>query len=75
MAELTTSNIEVFDQHTDAHFHSTEEITALLENAGFTNFSYWQTLINYTENEIEQPKQGFEDGSFVVIKAQKQYGN
>ncbi|MDP3946066.1 MAG: methyltransferase domain-containing protein [Lutibacter sp.] len=61
----------------DAHFHSTQEITEYLKQAGFHNFSYWQTLAkvnanaNANANEIEQPKQGFGEGSFVVIKAIK----
>ncbi len=52
----------------DAHFHSTEEITELLSQAGFQNFSYWQTLLNADENVIEQPQPGYGKGSFVVIK-------
>lgn len=55
----------------DAHFHSTQEITELLKKADFHNFSYWQTLTKTNTNEIEQPKQGFGEGSFVVIKAIK----
>lgn len=55
----------------DAHFHSTEEITELLSQAGFQNFSYWQTLIQANEDMVEQPLQGFGKGSFVVIKAEK----
>lgn len=53
----------------DAHFHSTDEITKLLTDSGFGNFSYWQTLIHPEENQIEQPQQGYGKGSFVVIKA------
>lgn len=55
----------------DAHFHSTEEITELLQQAGFEKFKYWQTLVKGNENEIEQPIPGFGKGSFVVIKAIK----
>ncbi|MDX2049002.1 MAG: class I SAM-dependent methyltransferase [Chitinophagaceae bacterium] len=55
----------------DAHFHSTEEITELLSQAGFQNFSYWQTLLNADENVIEQPQPGYGKGSFVVIKGIK----
>lgn len=56
----------------DAHFHSTEEITELLTQAGFSNFKYWQTLFKGNSEQIEQPKKGFGKGSFVVIKAEKQ---
>lgn len=55
----------------DAHFHSSQEITELLKQADFQNFSYWQTLTKVSENKIEQPTQGFGKGSFVVIKATK----
>ena len=54
----------------DAHFHSTEEITELMTQAGFGKFEYWQTLFKENSKQIEQPKKGFGDGSFVVIKAQ-----
>ncbi len=55
----------------DAHFHSTKEITELLEQSDFHSFFYWQTLTKFGTNEIEQPKQGFGEGGFVVIKAIK----
>jgi ubiquinone/menaquinone biosynthesis C-methylase UbiE len=55
----------------DAHFHSTEELTALLQQSGFENFQYWQTLTSLKENEIEKPIKGYGQGSFVVIKANK----
>lgn len=55
----------------DAHFHSTEEITELLQQAHFEKFEYWQTLIKGYESKIEQPIPGFGKGGFVVIKAIK----
>lgn len=55
----------------DAHFHSTEELTKLLRQSGFQNFQYWQTLTSAKETEIEQPREGYGKGSFVVIKANK----
>lgn len=55
----------------DAHFHSTEELTELLQQSSFQKFQYWQTLTKLNENEIEKPTQGFGNGSFVVIKAIK----
>ena len=55
----------------DAHFHSTEELTVLLQQSHFQNFQYWQTLTSLKENEIEKPEKGYGQGSFVVIKAQK----
>ncbi|MGB3345170.1 MAG: class I SAM-dependent methyltransferase [Aequorivita sp.] len=59
----------------NAHFHSKEEITELLEQASFGKFEYWQTLFKENSTQIEQPREGFGEGSFVVIKAQKQNGN
>ncbi|HZK07002.1 MAG TPA: class I SAM-dependent methyltransferase [Bacteroidales bacterium] len=55
----------------DAHFHSTEEITKLIKHAGFKNLKYWQTLFKNNSEKIEQPREGFGEGSFVVIKATK----
>lgn len=55
----------------DAHFHSTEEITELVTQAGFGKQEYWQTLFSNNDDKIEQPKAGFGEGGFVVIKAQK----
>jgi ubiquinone/menaquinone biosynthesis C-methylase UbiE len=55
----------------DAHFHSTSEITELLSNSGFGNFSFWQTIIHPQENQIEKPQPGYGKGSFVVIKSIK----
>lgn len=55
----------------DAHFHSTEEITALAAKSDFGKFEYWQTLFKENSTQIEQPRVGFGEGSFVVIKAQK----
>lgn len=51
----------------DAHFYSATEITELLSQTGFQNFSYWQTLLNTGENAIEQPEPGYGKGSFVII--------
>lgn len=54
----------------DAHFHTTSEITGLLEQAGFTSFEYWQTLFS-DKPELTDPLPGFGKGSFVVIRSQK----
>ena len=58
--------------YSDAHFHSTEELTELLKNAGFIKFDYWQTLFNTSDDVIEDPKHGYGQGSFVVIQATKE---
>ena len=57
--------------YSDAHFHSTEELTEVLKSAGFIKFDYWQTLFNTTDDVIEDPKHGYGQGSFVVIQATK----
>jgi ubiquinone/menaquinone biosynthesis C-methylase UbiE len=54
----------------DAHFHAVKEITELLEQSGFTQFEYWQTLFISIE-QTETPEPGYGKGSFVVIRAQK----
>lgn len=58
--------------YSDAHFHSTEELTEVLKSAGFIKFDYWQTLFNTSDDVIEDPKQGYGQGSFVVIQATKE---
>ncbi|MBI5857740.1 MAG: class I SAM-dependent methyltransferase [Sphingobacteriales bacterium] len=55
----------------DAHFHSTEEITQLLQQAGFSHFEYCQTLVGDNETVEEEPMPGYGKGGFVVIKAGK----
>lgn len=57
--------------YSDAHFHSTEELTAIIQQSHFQKFQYWQTLTSLKENEIEKPEKGYGQGSFVVIKANK----
>lgn len=55
----------------NAHFYSTEEITALLKNSGFSKFNYWQTLFDSNSSSVETPQPGHGKGSFVVIEATK----
>jgi len=53
-----------------ASFYSTEEIKKMLSVVGFSRFEIKQTLFNSAEI-VEQPKDGYGEGSFVVIKAYK----
>lgn len=53
----------------DAHFHSVPETTEWLNKAGFKKFEYWQTLITAADDEPEEPREGYGQGGFVVIKA------
>lgn len=52
-----------------ARFHTPDELTYELKQAGFTDFEYWQTLITASETEVEVPRKGYGKGGFVVIKA------
>lgn len=54
-----------------AQFHYTEEITDRLSEAGFVDFSFWQTLIHPEKKEPEIPEPGYKKGSFIVIKSNK----
>ncbi|MBE9489314.1 MAG: class I SAM-dependent methyltransferase [Bacteroidetes bacterium] len=56
-----------------ATFYTVNRIEKLLKEAGFRNFEYNQTLFDTLEEikEIQTPKQGFGEGSFVVVKAIK----
>lgn len=56
-----------------ANFYSVAYVTKLLKEAGFKEFEYNQTLFGGLDeiNELQLPKQGFGQGSFVVVKAVK----
>ena len=57
----------------DAVFYSTEEILDMLKKVGFKNFKIYQTIFHKLDeiNSIEPVKEGYGEGSFVVILAQK----
>ncbi|MFP4142838.1 MAG: class I SAM-dependent methyltransferase [Thermoplasmata archaeon] len=56
----------------DAHFFTVDEVTDLLEGVGFSSFSYFQTIFDGIDKvEVEEPKKGYNEGSFVVVKAEK----
>ena len=56
-----------------ATFYTVSRVEKLLRESGFKNFEYNQTLFGTLEQvkEIQTPKQGFGEGSFVVVKAIK----
>jgi ubiquinone/menaquinone biosynthesis C-methylase UbiE len=56
-----------------ANFFTVEEVVDLLKKEGFKNFIFYQTLFKPLEElkEVEEPKEGFGEGSFVVIAAEK----
>lgn len=55
----------------NATFYSVEHIKRLLTEVGFKNLEVSQTLFGDLESikEIQQPKEGSDEGSFVIIKA------
>lgn len=54
-----------------AQLFTTAEMITLLENAGFKINQTVQTLFNLSGIEPELPKDGYDQGSFIVIKANK----
>ena len=56
-----------------ANFYSVARIQKLLEGAGFKNLEFNQTLFGELDeiDEVQFPKAGFGEGSFVVVKAVK----
>jgi SAM-dependent methyltransferase len=57
--------------YAEATFHSTKEMLGSLQKAGFKDFVCRQTLFHPPNKlrEIERPRPGYGEGSFVVIKA------
>ena len=57
----------------EASFYSTEEIYHFLRSSGFSILQTCQTIFNPLGEitEIQQPENGYDKGSFVVIKAIK----
>ncbi len=56
-----------------ATFFSVDEVTNFLKDAGFGNFKYVQTVFGMLDEikSVEPAKEGYGDGSFVVISAEK----
>lgn len=56
-----------------ATFYSTEEVTSILEKAGFKNIVFRQTIFNTIDmiTNTEPVKEGYGEGSFVAVRAQK----
>lgn len=55
----------------NAKFYSVNEVVNLLKLSNFHNFSFYQTLINPNNKEVEAPQKGYGKGSFVIVKAMK----
>ena len=58
----------------DATFYSTKDIVASLKKAGFGSFEYRQTLFLPLDDmaAVEPVKEGHGEGSFVVVRGEKQ---
>lgn len=58
----------------DATFYSVTEIVDHLEDAGFRDFSFCQTLFKPLEDreEVDPVKEGHGQGSFVVVRGKKE---
>ena len=56
-----------------ARFYTVDRLTKVLENAGFKDFEFNQTLFGNMEEieEVQVPKKGHGEGSFVTVKAIK----
>lgn len=61
----------------DATFFVTEELYEILNHIGFKVTETCQTIFGKLEDihEVQPVKNGFGQGSFVVIKSLKKYGN
>ena len=57
----------------DANFHSVKEIQGDLKKVGFSNIEYVQALLPGDADENYEPKvkQGYGEGSFVVLRGQR----
>ncbi|MGE0587080.1 MAG: class I SAM-dependent methyltransferase [Cyclobacteriaceae bacterium] len=55
----------------NATFHDVDEMTNELRKANFHQFNYWQTLLNISQENYEEPQQGYGKGGFAVISAVK----
>jgi hydroxymethylpyrimidine/phosphomethylpyrimidine kinase len=56
------------------HWNSIDEVNNLLKEAGFVDFKYVQTLTKhpkYTNDEIEQPTEGYKRGDYIVVQGRK----
>jgi ubiquinone/menaquinone biosynthesis C-methylase UbiE len=61
------------DFYKHATFYTVDAIKKMLEKSGFRNLEFSQTLFGELEDvrELQSPKPGFGEGSFVVVRAEK----
>ena len=67
-------NQSTFYRH--ATFYRVNRVEEMLKKAGFANLQIIQTLFGELEeiNEVQDSRQGYGEGSFVVVKAVKKLG-
>ncbi|NOY88153.1 MAG: class I SAM-dependent methyltransferase [FCB group bacterium] len=73
LGKLYQKNKEQNVFYKDAKFYSSKEIKTYMVNVGFENFTFCQTvfhLLNQVKS-VEEVKDGYGEGSFVVIKGIK----
>ncbi|MCD6486494.1 MAG: class I SAM-dependent methyltransferase [Syntrophobacterales bacterium] len=58
----------------EASFYSTDEVVSLMTDAGFGNFAFTQTIFRDLKDidNTEAVKEGYGEGSFIVIRGEKQ---
>lgn len=56
-----------------ANFYTVDRVSKMLNDAGFRNLDFIQTLFGGLDEikDVESPKPGYGEGSFVVVKADK----
>jgi len=71
MAYQKYKNENVF--YKEANFYSTAEVVSYLKKAGFQEFAFTQTIFQDLKKitEIEPIKEGYGEGSFVVVRGLK----
>ena len=53
---------------------TTDRVTVLLQNAGFTDLRYVQTLCRhpkYSNEKVETPVEGYKEGDYIVVQGKK----
>ena len=68
LGQLYEQNKHLHKSYKDANFHSAEEISKLLEKAGFEIQDRKQTIYSL-DNKFQETKDGVGEGFFAVIKA------
>jgi len=56
-----------------ANFFAPEEVLELMKEAGLSRFEIYQAIFNFeSQQKLEEPKEGFGEGAFVVISGVKE---